>query len=276
MYLKQFDAVRLSALHDLLNKEVQAFLPGAGALDIAAIYKQFDLDWGDKSAGPSDLFHISDRLASCGHDLLGMDLPILVTRDDPRTSDPAQPSKNIVMVVGQDPLRHMRDFPAAEFGGRLIVGTPYALHSPRYRDRRTTLYCDIVKSILDSCDVYLTDVRKLGRRTVSRIGENYSSGAWRGDGPLDLSLLEYEFNSVAPRMVVLFGNTSVKAFRKIGDALMNTPGAAIFPHPRARNPAWEGLLRSESGQLVPCDDPHKVAYITAEIRRRLQPCADMD
>lgn len=264
MYLKPFDATRLATLQALLNQEAKAFLPDVAPLNIADMYGQFSDNWAEKG-NFDDYFCCTGPFNSCGDDLAGMDLPILVTRDDPRSADPALAPKDIVMVLAQDPLRHTREFDGAKFGGQLIVGTPFAFHSQRYRAGRMKLYRDVVDSMLDKYDVYLTDVRKLGRRSVTKDGV---SGKWQRDVRRDTALLKYEF-SIAPKAIILLGNSAADAFAAIEGDLANAPMPIRFPHPGARADAWQAALNKKFRKAVKCDIPHKVEYIRSEISSRL-------
>jgi hypothetical protein len=170
-----------------------------------------------------------------------------------------------VLILAQDPLRHTREFKGAKFGGQLIVGTPFAFHSKKYREGRMTLYRDVVNALLDKYDVYLTDVRKLGRRPVTKEGV---PGTWRRDDRQDSGLLKYEL-SIAPKAIILFGNSAAEAFAAIESELADIPMPIRFPHPGARSDAWQAVLNKKFGTAVKCDRANKVEYITSEIRARL-------
>lgn len=122
---------------------------------------------------------------------VGVDLPWMLTCDNP---------KKTVVIVGQDPLRKLKDFSATEkWQGRVIIGTPYAVHSTFYRER-TEVYWLIFDGLLKTeCNVYLTDAVKLYTGTHLSVDD------------FDRETIRQEMESVRPDLIVCFGNDSLSA-----------------------------------------------------------------
>lgn len=265
MYLKEFEANWLEPLDKMLHSQVQEFLPGTALGNIKDFYAGFRKQWNNpakSNAKASELFHVTEVTPVYKSFLMGLDLPILVTNDSNSKDNNQAPKKEIVMILAQDPLRHTRDFDGDQYGGRLILGTPFALHSQRYRQGRTRLYQNLVNNLIDKYDVYLTDVSKLGKRTISTTKDGkWISHQWMRDVSNETRLLKYEL-TIAPKKIILLGKVAETAFSSVqmeGD--VNLPHYLSLPHPGAWSSEWEPILTAHFGAGHICSVANKTAYI---------------
>lgn len=189
---------------------------------------------------------------------VGVDLPWMLSCVDP---------KKTVMILGQDPLRNLNDFSAAEkWKGRIIVGTPYAVHSTFYRERTKTyrLIFDELRRI--GCNVYLTDALKL------------YTGSYLSVDALDREVVRQEVESVNPDLIVCFGNSSLhvltfasqrggpisRASIKANNTIGGIPILSVL-HPGGNaNRYWRTLLGER-----PASSENKANYILDCIKMEL-------
>lgn len=163
--------------------------------------------------------------------LTGFDLPVLLK--------PAQSFDKTILILGIDPLRKRRDFPGAS-QDKLIIGTPYAIHSNFYRNRknRTRVYWDFFAHVLKQYNVYLTDAFKIWMNISDQI-ENVKyqlefSHLW-------VDLLRTEINSIKPYRIITFGSLANSLCKSaIDKSQMDI--IIELPHPSGRNQNWNSII----------------------------------
>ncbi|HWL30417.1 MAG TPA: uracil-DNA glycosylase family protein [Burkholderiaceae bacterium] len=126
----------------------------------------------------------------CGGQQGGIDFPVWFAAAGPRI----QPRR--VMIIGQDPLRRPSDY-RGDYS--FPIGTPYAVHDRRTRERRTSGYWNEIRALLENnCDLYLTDLYKVYRP---------KPGLARPKDALDFFriILQIECDLYRPDLIVAFG-----------------------------------------------------------------------
>ena len=189
-------------------------------------------------------------------DIIGVDLPVLIEN---KVKNP----KEIVVILGQDPLRDKTDSKVNSINPTLpndvIVGTPYAVHFPNTY-KGVKLYHDIFDYILGKYPVYLTDILKFhsnrkwnNNRTKNDFGTYYKGGIKKGA----LNLLKEELEHLQKNLgytikyAVLFGDKT----QALSTLFPSTCTIINFPHPSGTaNGKWAKLV-------VQCTDNYKVNYI---------------
>lgn len=262
-----FKPIQDAKVFENISNQLNSYLKSIDAKEMTAInlkvtHSTFGENWKVEHSGPSQGFVVSELTSGKAMPaIVGVDLPILVTRDAPTAG-----SRPIVMIIAQDPLRNTRDFPGDPIESRLIVGTPYAFHSGYYTTRRTKLYADIVQCVLGlGFDVYLTDVHKIGYTTEK-------NARWNSFGTLNdaTKILAAEMQEQSPRYAILFGNTAKIAF----DAAIKNMGTSpppphpvVLPHPsNAANAVWAEVLRRAE---LPNNIPNRLAWICEKLKKDL-------
>jgi len=223
------------ALADLFNLSVE---------EVHNFYKKIIESFTDINTMPSQGFveiskfrlehlfaeHVHEKWSSST--LIGLDLPILISQ----TNKPNKP----VFLLGIDPLRKRKDFPSTS-PQNIIIGTPYAIHSDYYRERRsrTKIYWDLIKHISLNHDVYLTDVFKIWLNDSSidektKYPLNFSVESW-------IKLLKLELCEIDPFKIITFGNV---AYEMCISAASESQKDKIvpLPHPSGRNQKWNMII----------------------------------
>ena len=195
-------------------------------------------------------------------DIIGVDLPVLIEN---KVKNP----KEIVVILGQDPLRDKTDSQVNSINPTLpndvIVGTPYAVHFPNTY-KGVKLYHDIFDYILGKYPVYLTDILKFhsnrkgnNNRTKNDFGTYYKGGIKKDA----LNLLKDELNQLQSKgytikYAVLFGNKT----QALSTLFPSTCTIVNFPHPSgSANGKWAGIVNP-----LPCNDINKVNHIKNELK----------
>jgi len=178
--------------------------------------------------------------------LIGVDLPLLFISDNPNAET--------VVTVGIDPLRKRKDFHDFK-PGNVIIGTPYALHSTFYRERkgRTKSYYDFIKHIVSKgYNVYLTDIFKIWMNDFEKTEKDRF---FLRDEVLESNeMLLKELEIIQPKMLIAFGDLVEKSLK----ALELSTTIIKLPHPSGANRSWG---------KVTCDQ--KVKYLCSEIDKDL-------
>lgn len=188
-------------------------------------------------------------------DIIGVDLPVLIENKEKNL-------KEIVVILGQDPLRDKTDSKVNSINPTLpndvIVGTPYAVHFPNTY-KGVKLYHDIFDYILEKYPVYLTDILKFhsnrkgnNNRTKNDFGTYYKGVIKKGALNLLKEELEHLKNlGYTIKYAVLFGGITQAL------STLFPPSCTIinFPHPSGTaNGKWAKLVEQ-------CTDNYKVNYI---------------
>ena len=149
-----------------------------------------------------------------------------------------------ILLLAQDPLRSKKywtlegapDVSERERNGRVVIGTPYALHVTRSDIKRTLslnvgIYRKLIESLIiqSNCRVYCTDIFKY-------FPNDKSISAF------DIQLLKKEIELMGPDICICLGRFAQKAIERI-ESDMNY---IHCPHPRAWPRSWD-KWRNENG-----------------------------
>jgi len=145
----------------------------------------------------------------------GIDLPFWFNHQNP---------VNRIMIIGIDPLRSKKEF--IDIENDVIIGTPYAVHSEKFRNGRTKEYWNFISSLKEQNMVYLTDVFKIffideveKTRSYNYLFKNYRKQ--------NLSILKKEIEILNPTIIITLGKISFelltgKKLKSIVDNVNNT------------------------------------------------------
>jgi len=192
-------------------------------------------------------------------DIIGIDLPVLIENKEKN-------SKEIVVILGQDPLRDKTDSKVISISPALpnevIIGTPYAVHFPNTY-KGVKLYHDIFDYILGKYPVYLTDILKFHSNRNSKNDFNiYYKGSIKINA---LNLLKEELKCLQDlgyviKYAILFGGKT----QALSTLFPPTCTIIEFPHPaRSANGKWAGIVNP-----LPCNDINKVNHIKNELKNK--------
>lgn len=189
----------------------------------------------------ADVYRKEIRDIDC---LIGIDLPTIFESDI---------ASGKIIVLAQDPLRSTKDFCHE---GKVIIGTPYALHSRYYRNKSSKLYFQIINGLSHNYrNIYLTDVLK-----VYAEGSNLTSNKILLE--VAYKLLYKEIKELKPDKILAMGSLASKALtEKEISAFCKDKNIEIVntPHPRARHEIW--LEAGANGST----DTEKVKHIIKKV-----------
>lgn len=202
--------------------------------NLRKIYKYFsenyDRKWNQSDEGfyKSDVININPTYRNEISDLnglIGIDLPTLFE---------SKASSGKLMILAQDPLQSPKDF---KHEGKVIIGTPYALHSNFYRDGSSKLYYHILLRLIDLFkEFYLTDVAK-----VYAEGSNILGMLGRSNDTYLKKVLVSEIKTIMPDTILAMGSIAQSALDASEINLVikkNNIQRIDTPHARARHDAW--------------------------------------
>ncbi|MGJ5632992.1 uracil-DNA glycosylase [Nostoc sp. CALU 1950] len=226
----RFKANEFEALHKELSKVLDISQGHLQAL-YEVMQQEFELEGYPKHSLPRNIFHSHDESFQKFYEealVIGVDIPSLLEKNNNISN------KRTVVIVGQDPLRNS-DEKVEEIG----IATPYALHLKNCREklRNTTLYCDLIKVLLDAgYRVYLTDIFKVW---VSEASCDRGIALSKQDRTRFIQVLKAELEIFEPVAVITWGEKATNAIKSI--KLEVKP--LEFPHPSgAANGAWSKLM----------------------------------
>jgi hypothetical protein len=188
---------------------------------------------------------------SPGIEIEGIDLPVIIKTE--------RVVRGSLMIVGQDPLRKAKDFDCnQEFcDKKLIIGTPYALHSPAYREGRMSDYWKIVSGLVDEgWEVLLTDIHKDFVNSNTEQNQRYRKPAYNKLVMRDREIFDTEVKEYQPNHVVCFGVRAEAFIRRHFMNLVKTE------HPSPRNHNLNGIQS-------------KAQWILDDIRKKLSLAGSM-
>lgn len=182
--------------------------------------------------------------------LIGVDLPIEVKAK----IDTAE----TVMVLGIDPLRKRKDFPSSDIG-KVIVGTPYALHSSFYRESkgRTKIYGEFVESLTQKYNCYITDIYKIWMNNATK--SESDKFLLSKEKRICRELLFKEIDLIKPIKIIAFGNLAFNIIRSLKEFINKEIQVIKLPHPSGANRKWNYLLSGNQ----PFEE--KLNYLLAQI-----------
>jgi hypothetical protein len=208
-------------LIDVIDKEVFKNVDN----DIQGIYKTWndenlnsDVDSKSKSKAvvrdKELLRHENQKIPINDVKLLGIDLPSWYGDYN---------SKNKIMIIGIDPMRHDNDFKEALANPykEVLIGTPYAFHNSEIRvGTNNQNYTQFINNLIDDNNnfVYLTDIYKLFFYTdIVKKNEFIRSYDYYGKSKktegirnsILVTLLE-EIRLINPTIIITFGRESFK------------------------------------------------------------------
>jgi uracil-DNA glycosylase len=206
-------------LIDVIDKEVFKNVDN----DIQGIYKTWndenlnsDVDSKSKPVVRDKelLRHENQKIPINDVKLLGIDLPSWYGDYN---------SKNKIMIIGIDPMRHDDDFKEALANPykEVLIGTPYAFHNSEIRvGTKNQNYTQFINNLIDDNNnfVYLTDIYKLFFYTdIVKKNEFIRSYDYYGKSKkkegirnsILVTLLE-EIRLINPTIIITFGRESFK------------------------------------------------------------------
>jgi hypothetical protein len=169
--------------------------------------------------------------------LIGIDLPVELSTG---TNDQER-----IVIIGIDPLRKRKDFPKEVSNEKLIIGTPYALHSSFYRndEHRTKIYCKVIQNLVErNFKVYLTDIFKVWMSNSTDEKYKYSL---HQEFALSNEVLKQELETISPIKIILFGRFVEDYTRPLIKSLGFIDRIISLPHPSGANRNWNKLPKEE-------------------------------
>ena len=172
-----------------------------------------------------NLVHNIDNIEIETSGLVGVDLPSLFVNE-------GLSKGKTIMSLFQDPLRDRKDF---SLDNKIIVGTPFALHSSLYRNKGMGLfYSGLTSGLLNKFDkVFYSDAVKVYFEKESNLIGRAAIKVCVND------ILQREIDVIKPDVLLLCGGDAKKAISKI-----KIPEGTIVksaPHPSARSSAWHKI-----------------------------------
>ena len=187
--------------------------------------------------------------------LIGVDLPLFFKCPDPKAQT--------VMLVAQDPLRHRNDFPNFKFKDEdVIIGTPFAQHSSKYREGLQKVVFSSIKNIIDNnYHVYITDVYKVW---VEQKEYNPPYKLFKKNEPIIFGeLLLNELDIIKPKNVICLGKVAEEFFSDT-PILKNynlSKRNLYLPHPGRQNTkTWKKCLINQKQS-----PENKIKYLKTKI-----------
>lgn len=250
-----------------LNRDIMAILYPTRHLVDSYFNSSFHIDeinLGSIYQNPSGQFSLHN-ISTIGNlpivsnpAIIGIDLPVLLANNNS--------SKDIVIILGQDPARDPNDPYVTSLHPTLpddvVVGTPYAVHLPNSY-KGVKLYHDIFDIILKKDNnIYLTDILKFHTKSASSgVLSNDFNKYFRGQiKQVALGLLNDEIkyllgNGYNVKGVVLFGGVA----NSIASIFSGYP-VVTLPHPSpSANGTWKKIFPI-------CNNQNKKQYIENTLR----------
>jgi hypothetical protein len=209
------------------------------------IINSFNANTADSYSG----FHYADKFYSipfstesarqnwAAASLIGIDLPVEVTN--------GKKDQKRAVIIGIDPLRKRKDFPESVSKQKIIIGSPYALHSSFYRNEeaRTKIYFEVIQELLEqNLSVYVTDLHKLWMNNDVYERSKYSL---HQEFALSNTLLSRELEIISPSKIILFGSYVYNYTKPLIKYLGYTDRVIRLPHPSGANRNWNKLPKEE-------------------------------
>ena len=186
--------------------------------------------------------------------LIGVDLPLFFKCPDPKAQT--------VMLVAQDPLRHRNDFPNFKFKDEdVIIGTPFAQHSSKYREGLQKVVFSSIKNIIDNnYHVYITDVYKVWMKMRKVKSHEYFL---KNECEIFGELLLNELDTIKPKNVICLGKVAEDFFSS-SPILKNynlSKRNLYLPHPGRQNAQkWKKCLINQKQTAE-----NKIKYLKTKI-----------
>lgn len=182
-------------------------------VDIQNVYSYLKDGFSIPNCGPLPNVYVRDKSLISRNQrlpgdtsLLGIDFPIWF-------NTPGE-NKDKVMILGIDPLRNEKVFKnmKAKLLEQVIIGTPYGLHEPKFREGgKQKDYWHLIRKLSDNNFVYLTDIYKTFFYTTtdqSKRIRSYDYYSGNGLSENHISLLKKEIELIKPDLIVTFGGIS--------------------------------------------------------------------
>lgn len=186
--------------------------------------------------------------------LIGVDIPLFINNNNTNSET--------VVIIGIDPLRKRKDFNDFDHGN-VILGTPYALHSKFYREKRsrTKSYYYFVKHLVSKgYNVYLTDIFKIWMNDFKKTEKDRF---FLSEETFFYEILITELEFIQPKVIVAFGDLVEEYLKKI--KLSEKFEIIKLPHPSgSNNKKWKTILKEE------CTCDKKIMFLCSEIDKYLK------
>ena len=215
----------------------------------------------------------NDELAKRWNDILdypcvGHDLPVWLVRK-------GQENPPRVMILSQDPLRKGLG------RGKLTISSPWALHSPEYRQKIShDLVFKVFEALLaDGVEIYLTDYKKIFlprpshtqccKACIGKLSANVPTPRRVSSGFDEVyqKLVKEECSLFQPELIVAFGSQAQTLFRK----MENLSESQSVQHLERIHPGrWRFLSRERSDAYLRNDNVQtKLDYYVKIIKSEL-------
>jgi len=132
----------------------------------------------------------------------GIDLPVFY--DNP-------PAKLRIMLIGVDPFRE-KENPSLTFKNKALIGTPFAVHNHFSRENQNRRYWNLIKTLLENSNLYITDIYKLfyiHKNIVSSDIPKFTKAL------LHYEIIDKEIEYFKPDIIIGLG-------RKVGNFFLNS------------------------------------------------------
>lgn len=219
------------------------------------------------------LFKRNPKLAKRWNDILdypcvGHDLPVWLVRK-------GQENPPRVMILSQDPLRKGLG------RGKLTISSPWALHSPEYRQKIShDLVFKVFEALLaDGVEIYLTDYRKIFlprpshtrccKACIGKLSANVPTPRRVSSGFDEVyqKLVKEECSLFQPEMIVAFGSQAKTLFRKMENL---SESQSVQYLERIHPGRWRFLSREQSDAYLRKDNVQtKLDYYVKIIKSEL-------
>lgn len=210
--------------------------------------------------------------------IIGIDIPVLLNKTDLSNNENEKEIKDLVIILGQDPLRSSNDSAIHSIGADIskdvIIGTPYAVHMPKsYKGVR--LYHEIFLHILkgNHC-VYCTDILKFHtnhKNPTNNKNVNDFNKYWNNKAISQkaINLLIDEFTELMEqgynlKYIILWGEQAQKTFSLVKNNFPSvTPICMIHPAARSTKSTKSGWYKYINTATIDC----KIDFIINELKK---------
>lgn len=173
-------------------------------------------------------------------------------------------SKKKILFLGIDPVRNEKEFAAIKKSPDedIIIGTPYAFHLKRFREKRCAAYWQVIDSLRKDHFVYVTDIFK----TFFYQGKLRSYDYWNSnENKVHIDTLKAEIKFIKPDLIVTFGAIAYsKIVGQVPDipilSMMHLSGSVRFRHLQP--------FLAEQGYLLEKDNRIEAGKMYAEIIKK--------
>lgn len=210
--------------------------------------------------------------------IIGIDIPVLLNKTDLSNNENEEEKKDLVIILGQDPLRNPKDSAIRSIGVNFskyaIIGTPYAVHMPEsYKGVRLyhKVFCHILKG---DHSIYCTDILKFHtnhKNPTNNKNVNDFNKYWNDKdiSQKAINLLIDEFTELMKqgynlKYIILWGEQAQKTFSLVKNNFPSmTPICMIHPAARSTKSTKSGWYKYINTATIDC----KIDFIINELKK---------